>query len=465
MPRHAARRGKTRAPTSRGPWRVWSPRVDWGHTPTDGETTVALIDFVHAREILDSRGNPTVEVEIVLDDGSTSRAAVPSGASTGAFEAYELRDGDKARYQGKGVLKAVEAVTDELGPAIEGLDATDQRIIDETLIAVDGTENKSRVGANAILGVSLAAAHAAAASAELPLYRYLGGPNAHVLPVPLMNVINGGSHADTSVDIQEFFIVPQGASSFSEALRWGTEIYHTLKGELKANGLATGLGDEGGFAPDLASNRAALDFLVAAIEKAGFTPGKDITVGLDVASSEFFKDGFYQFEGKSRTSAEMTAYYADLVANYPMATIEDPLDEDDWEGYGILTAELGKKIQIVGDDLFVTNPVRLAKGIAQDSANSILVKVNQIGTLTETLDAVSMAQRAGYTAIISHRSGETEDVTIADLAVATNAGQIKTGAPARSDRVAKYNQLLRIEEELDTAAVYAGRSAFPRLQA
>lgn len=426
---------------------------------------MALIDFVHAREILDSRGNPTVEVEIVLDDGSTSRAAVPSGASTGAFEAYELRDGDKARYQGKGVLKAVEAVTDELGPAIEGLDATDQRIIDETLIAVDGTENKSRVGANAILGVSLAAAHAAAASAELPLYRYLGGPNAHVLPVPLMNVINGGSHADTSVDIQEFFIVPQGASSFSEALRWGTEIYHTLKGELKANGLATGLGDEGGFAPDLASNRAALDFLVAAIEKAGFTPGKDITVGLDVASSEFFKDGFYQFEGKSRTSAEMTAYYADLVANYPMATIEDPLDEDDWEGYGILTAELGKKIQIVGDDLFVTNPVRLAKGIAQDSANSILVKVNQIGTLTETLDAVSMAQRAGYTAIISHRSGETEDVTIADLAVATNAGQIKTGAPARSDRVAKYNQLLRIEEELDTAAVYAGRSAFPRLQA
>ncbi|UCR88975.1 phosphopyruvate hydratase [Mycetocola spongiae] len=426
---------------------------------------MALVEFVTAREILDSRGNPTVEVEVGLDDGSFSRAAVPSGASTGAFEAYELRDGDKDRYQGKGVLKAVEAVIEELAPAIEGLPADDQRIIDQTLIALDGTDNKKRVGANSILGVSLAVARAAADSSGLPLYRYLGGPNAHVLPVPLMNVINGGSHADTSVDIQEFFLVPQGAESFSEALRWGTEIYHVLKGELKANGLATGLGDEGGFAPDLASNRAALDFLMAAIEKAGYTPGKDITLGLDVASSEFYREGAYQFEGKARSAAEMTSYYADLVANYPMATIEDPLDEDDWDGYSILTAELGKKVQIVGDDLFVTNPVRLSKGIQRGDANSLLVKVNQIGTLTETLDAVSMAQNAGYTAILSHRSGETEDTTIADLAVATNCGQIKTGAPARSERVAKYNQLLRIEEELDTAAVYAGRGAFPRFQA
>ncbi|MCS4275421.1 MULTISPECIES: phosphopyruvate hydratase [Mycetocola] len=425
---------------------------------------MALVEFVNAREILDSRGNPTVEVEVGLDDGSFARAAVPSGASTGAFEAYELRDGDKARYGGKGVLNAVNAVIEELAPAIEGLPADDQRVIDAALIAVDGTDNKKRVGANSILGVSLAVARAAADASGLPLYRYLGGPNAHVLPVPLMNVINGGSHADTSVDIQEFFLVPQGAATFSDALRWGTEIYHVLKGELKSSGLATGLGDEGGFAPDLASNRAALDFLIAAIEKAGFTPGKEISLGLDVASSEFYREGAYQFEGKARTAAEMTAYYADLVANYPMATIEDPLDEDDWEGYSILTAELGKKVQIVGDDLFVTNPKRLAKGIERGDANSLLVKVNQIGTLTETLDAVSMAQRAGYTAILSHRSGETEDTTIADLAVATNAGQIKTGAPARSERVAKYNQLLRIEEELESAAVYAGASAFPRLK-
>jgi enolase len=423
---------------------------------------VAAIEAVGAREILDSRGNPTVEVEVLLDDGTVARAAVPSGASTGAFEAYELRDGDKDRYLGKGVRKAVDGVLDEVGPAIEGLDATDQRIIDQALIDLDGTENKQRLGANALLGVSLAVARAAADSADLPLYRYLGGPNAHVLPVPLLNVINGGAHADTGVDIQEFFLVPLGAETFSEGLRWGVETYHTLKGLLKSKGLATGLGDEGGFAPELATNRAALDLLLEAIEKAGYTPGTDIGLGLDVASTEFFSDGAYNFEGTARTSAEMTSYFAELAANYPLVTIEDPLAEDDWEGYAALTAELGSKLQIVGDDLFVTNPKRLGRGIDENIANSILVKVNQIGTLTETLDAVSLAQRSGYTAILSHRSGETEDVTISHLAVATDCGQIKTGAPARSERVAKYNELLRIEEELDTAAVYAGRSAFPR---
>ncbi|MBH0054705.1 MULTISPECIES: phosphopyruvate hydratase [unclassified Salinibacterium] len=423
---------------------------------------MALIEAVGAREILDSRGNPTVEVEVLLDDGVVSRAAVPSGASTGAFEAYELRDGDKNRYLGKGVQKAVDAVIDDLGPAIEGLDASDQRLIDAELIAVDGSENKKNLGANSILGVSLAVAKAAADSADLPLFRYLGGPNAHVLPVPMMNVINGGSHADSNVDIQEFMILPHGAETFSEGLRWGVETYHVLKGLLKSKGLSTGLGDEGGFAPDLSSNRAALDLLMEAIEKAGFTPGKDIAVGLDVAATEFYKDGAYTFEGASKSAGDMSAYYAELVAAYPLVSIEDPLDEDDWEGWAQLNAEIGSKTQIVGDDLFVTNPKRLAKGIELATANSILVKVNQIGSLTETLDAVAMAQRAGYTAVISHRSGETEDTTIADLAVALNTGQIKTGAPARSERVAKYNQLLRIEEELGDAAVYAGRTAFPR---
>jgi enolase len=423
---------------------------------------VSAIDAVGAREILDSRGNPTVEVEVLLEDGTVARAAVPSGASTGAFEAYELRDGDKGRYLGKGVTKAVDGILDEIGPAIEGIDATEQRIVDATLIALDGTENKGRLGANALLGVSLAVAKAAADSADLPLFRYLGGPNAHILPVPLLNVINGGSHADTGVDIQEFFLVPHGAETFSEGLRWGVETYHTLKGILKKKGLATGLGDEGGFAPELTSNAEALDLLLEAISQAGFTPGTDIALGLDVASSEFFENGAYQFEGKSLSSAEMTAYFAGLAANYPLVTIEDPLDEDDWEGYAALTAELGGKLQIVGDDLFVTNPVRLARGLAENVANSILVKVNQIGTLSETLDAVSLAQRSGYTAILSHRSGETEDTTIAHLAVATNCGQIKTGAPARSERVAKYNELLRIEEELGEAAIYAGSTAFPR---
>ncbi|HLP23931.1 MAG TPA: phosphopyruvate hydratase [Microbacteriaceae bacterium] len=425
---------------------------------------MAYIEAVGAREILDSRGNPTVEVEVLLDDGTVSRAAVPSGASTGAFEAYELRDGGD-RYLGKGVQKAVDAVIDVLGPAIEDLDATDQRIIDAALIAADGSENKSNLGANAILGVSLAVAKAAADSADLPLFRYLGGPNAHTLPVPMMNIINGGAHADTGVDIQEFMVLPIGAETFAEALRWGAETYHSLKSLLKSKGLATGLGDEGGFAPDLANNRAALDLISEAIGKAGFTLGTDIALGLDVASTEFFADGVYTFEGQKRSAADMAAYYAELVANYPLVSIEDPLAEDDWAGWAALTAELGGKVQLVGDDLFVTNPKRLADGIAQHTANSLLVKVNQIGTLTETLDAVALAQRSGYTAILSHRSGETEDTTIADLAVATDCGQIKTGAPARSERVAKYNQLLRIEEELGDAAVYAGRSAFPRFTA
>ena len=425
---------------------------------------MAQIEAIGAREILDSRGNPTVEVEVLLDDDTVQRAAVPSGASTGAFEAYELRDGDKARYGGKGVTKAVEAVIDELGPAIEGLDAADQRLVDQTLIEVDGTPNKKRVGANAILGVSLAVAKAAADSAGLPLYRYVGGANAHVLPVPALNVINGGEHADNGIDMQEFFLVAHGADSFAESLRWGAETYHVLKKELLQGGFATGLGDEGGFAPDLPSNRAALDFLMAAIEKAGFTPGKDIAVGLDVASTEFFSDGTYKFEGKEWTSEQLTGYYEELLANFPLVTIEDALAEDDWEGWSALTERIGNKVQLVGDDLFVTNPERLKRGIELGVANSLLVKVNQIGTLTETLDAVNMAQNANYTAMMSHRSGETEDVTIADLAVAVNCGQIKSGAPARSDRVAKYNQLLRIEEELGDAAVFAGRGAYPRFQ-
>ncbi|MEO8908348.1 MAG: phosphopyruvate hydratase [Microbacteriaceae bacterium] len=426
---------------------------------------MAQIEAVGAREILDSRGNPTVEVEVLLEDGTVARAAVPSGASTGAFEAYELRDGDKARYGGKGVEKAVDAVLDELGPVIEGFEASEQRLVDAALIEADGTENKSRQGANAILGVSLAVAKAAADSADLPLFRYLGGPNAHTLPVPMLNVINGGAHADNNVDIQEFMILPIGASTFREALRWGTETYHTLKGILKEQGLATGLGDEGGFAPDLSSNRAALDLLVEAITAAGFTPGTDVALGLDVASSEFFADGSYTFEGKQIGAADLTAYYDELLAAYPLVTIEDPLAEDDWAGWVHLTEHIGGKVQLVGDDLFVTNPTRIARGIADGAANSVLVKVNQIGSLTETLDAVALAQRAGYSTVMSHRSGETEDTTIADLAVATDGGQIKTGAPARSERVAKYNQLLRIEEELGEAAVYAGRTAFPRFTA
>lgn len=425
---------------------------------------MASIDALLAREILDSRGNPTVEVEVLLSDGSVGRAAVPSGASTGAFEAYELRDGDEGRYLGKGVEQAVEAVNGEIADAIEGLAADDQRIIDQTLIELDGTDNKSRLGANAILGVSLAVAKAAADSAALPLFRYLGGPNGHVLPVPMMNVINGGAHADTGVDIQEFMILPIGAPTYREALRWGTETYHTLKKILNEEGLSTGLGDEGGFAPDLPTNRAALELLVRAIEQAGYTPGTDIALGLDVAASEFYEDGAYRFEGTSRTSDEMAEYFADLVASFPLITIEDPLDESDWEGWAKITELLGDKVQLVGDDLFVTNPERLSDGIEQGAANALLVKVNQIGTLSETFDAVRIAAGARYASVLSHRSGETEDTTIADIAVALNVGQIKTGAPARSDRVAKYNQLLRIEEDLAEAAVYAGAAAFPRFQ-
>ena len=425
---------------------------------------MALIEAVGAREILDSRGNPTVEVEVLLDDGIVQRAAVPSGASTGAFEAYELRDGDKSRYGGKGVLKAVNAVIDELGPAVEGIDASEQRIVDEILIATDGTENKSRTGANAILGVSLAVAKAAADSADLPLFRYLGGPNAHVLPVPLFNVINGGEHADNGIDMQEFFLAPIGAETFAESLRWGAEVYQVLKSELKAAGYATGLGDEGGFAPDLPSNREGLEFLVRAIEKAGFTPGSQIALGLDVAATEFFNDGVYRLDNKDWTAAELTEYYIGLVDDFPIVTIEDALAEDDWENWTALTEQLGRRVQLVGDDLFVTNPARLADGIARGAANSLLVKVNQIGTLSETLDAIDLAHRSGYTTMLSHRSGETEDTTIADLAVAVGSGQIKSGAPARSERVAKYNQLLRIEEELGDAATFAGRSAFPRFK-
>ena len=424
---------------------------------------MALIEAVHAREILDSRGNPTVEVEVVLEDGSSARAAVPSGASTGAFEAAELRDGGK-RYLGKGVLKAVEFVNDEIAPAVSGFDAQDQRLIDEEMIALDGTKNKSRLGANSILGVSLAVARAAAESSDLSFFRYIGGPTAHTLPVPMMNILNGGAHADTNVDIQEFMVAPIGAESFSESVRWGAEIYHSLKSVLKQRGLATSVGDEGGFAPNLDSNRAALDLILEAVTAAGFKPGKDIALAMDVASTEFHKDGKYSFESNKRSADEMIAYYADLVASYPIVSIEDPLDEDDWDGWAKMTAQLGSKIQIVGDDLFVTNPERLAKGIGLGTANALLVKVNQIGTLTETIDAVSLAHRSGYRSMMSHRSGETEDTTIADLAVALECGQIKTGAPARSERVAKYNQLLRIEEELSDSALYAGREAFPRFK-
>ena len=426
---------------------------------------MALIENVHAREILDSRGNPTLEVEILLEDGASARAAVPSGASTGAFEAVELRDGDKSRYGGKGVEKAVDNVNDIIAPEVIGFDAADQRGLDQLMIELDGTPNKGKLGANAILGVSLAAAQASAESAGLDLFQYVGGPNAHVLPVPMMNILNGGSHADSNVDIQEFMIAPIGFDNYSDALRAGVEVYHSLKSVLHDRGLATGLGDEGGFAPNLESNAAALDLIVEAIEKAGYKPGEQVALALDVASSEFYNDGAYEFEGQKKSAAEMSAYYADLVAKYPLVSIEDPLDENDWEGYKTLTEQIGDKVQIVGDDLFVTNPERLARGIEEGAANALLVKVNQIGSLTETLDAMELAQCHEYRCMVSHRSGETEDVTIADLAVATNAGQIKTGAPARSERVAKYNQLLRIEEELGEAAVYAGKSAFPRFKA
>ena len=426
---------------------------------------MAIIEAIIAREILDSRGNPTVEVEVGLDDGTVGRAAVPSGASTGAFEAVERRDGDKKRYLGKGVEQAVDAVMEEIAPKLYGFDAADQRLVDDEMLALDGTDNKGELGANAILGVSLAVARAAADSAGLPLFRYVGGPNARVLPVPMMNILNGGSHADSNVDIQEFMIAPIGAASFREALRWGAEVYHELKSVLKKKGLATGLGDEGGFAPNLESNRAALDLILEAIKGAGYEPGKDIALALDVAASEFYEDSGYTFEGAKKSSEEMIAYYSELVDAYPLVSIEDPLNEDDWAGWKAMTDALGSKVQLVGDDLFVTNPERLSRGIAEDTANALLVKVNQIGSLSETLDAVEMAHRAGYKCMMSHRSGETEDTTIADLAVATNCGQIKTGAPARSERVAKYNQLLRIEEELDAAAIYAGAGAFPRFAA
>jgi enolase len=422
---------------------------------------VASIDAVGAREILDSRGNPTVEVEVALDDGTLSRAAVPSGASTGAFEAVELRDGD-ARYGGKGVQRAVAAVMDDIAPEIIGLEASEQRILDQALRDLDATPDKSRFGANAILGVSLAVAKAAASSADLTLFRYLGGPNAHLLPVPMMNILNGGAHADSNVDVQEFMIAPIGAATFSEALRTGTEVYHSLKAVLKAKGLSTGLGDEGGFAPNLESNRAALDLIVEAIEAAGYTPGADVALALDVAATEFYKDGNYQFEGKATPGDELIAYYTSLVESYPIVSIEDPLAEDDWDAWQAMTEQLDERVQLVGDDLFVTNPERLARGIELGAANALLVKVNQIGTLTETFEAVDLAHRHGYRCMMSHRSGETEDTTIADLAVAVNCGQIKTGAPARSERVAKYNQLLRIEDELDDAARYAGAGAFPR---
>ncbi len=427
---------------------------------------MALIDAIGARQILDSRGNPTVEVEIELDDGTVSRAAVPSGASTGAFEAVERRDGDSGRYNGKSVEGAVDAVLDDIGPHLLGLelDASDQRAIDQAMIDLDGTPNKATMGANAILGVSLAVAKAAAISAGLPLFRYVGGPNAHLLPVPMMNILNGGAHADSGVDIQEFMVAPIGAPSFAEALRWGAETYHALKSVLKDRGLSTGLGDEGGFAPALPTNRDALDLIATAVDKAGFTLGSDLVLALDVAATEFAADGGYRFEGQVRTAEQMIEYYTTLVDAYPMVSIEDPLGEDDWEGWAMMTEALGSRTQIVGDDLFVTNITRLQRGIDAGAANALLVKVNQIGTLSETLDAVDLAHRNGYRTMISHRSGETEDTTIADLAVATNAGQIKTGAPARSDRVAKYNQLLRIEDQLDDAAVYAGASAFPRFR-
>ncbi|MGU3431993.1 phosphopyruvate hydratase [Actinomycetes bacterium M1A6_2h] len=424
---------------------------------------MAIIEQVGAREILDSRGNPTVEVEVLLEDGTFARAAVPSGASTGEHEAVELRDGGD-RYGGKGVEKAVEAVLGELAPAVIGIDASDQRSVDQALLDADGTPDKSRLGANALLGVSLAVAKSAADSAGLDLFRYIGGPNAHILPVPMMNIINGGAHADSGVDVQEFMIAPIGAPTFKEALRWGAEVYHSLKSVLKAKGLSTGLGDEGGFAPDIAGTKAALELISEAIGKAGFEVGTQIALALDVAATEFYTAGTgYAFEGETRTAEQMSAFYAEILGDYPLVSIEDPLDENDWDGWVSLTESIGDRVQIVGDDLFVTNPERLEKGIMEGAANALLVKVNQIGTLTETLDAVDLAHRNGYRTMMSHRSGETEDVTIADLAVAVGSGQIKTGAPARSERVAKYNQLLRIEEALGDAARYAGDLAFPRL--
>jgi enolase len=423
---------------------------------------VAVIEQVGAREILDSRGNPTVEVEVALDDGTLGRAAVPSGASTGEHEAVELRDGDAKRFGGKGVEKAVAAVLDDIGPELTGIEAVEQRLVDQKLVDLDGTADKSKFGANAILGVSLAVAKAAAESSGLELFRYLGGPNAHVLPVPMLNILNGGAHADTDVDIQEFMIAPIGAESFREALRWGTEVYHSLKSVLKEQGFGTGLGDEGGFAPALKSNRAALDLISTAIEKAGFTVGRDVAMALDAAATEFYSDGAYTFEGSRKSADQMATYYSELLANYPLVSLEDPLSENDWDGWTRLTAAIGEQVQIVGDDLFVTNLERLEDGIARRAANSLLVKVNQIGTLSETLDAVQLAQTCGYKCMMSHRSGETEDTTIADLAVATSCGQIKSGAPARGERTAKYNQLLRIEEALGDAARYAGDLAFPR---
>ena len=425
---------------------------------------MSSIEAIHAMQILDSRGNPTLEVEVVLDDGTLGRAAVPSGASTGAFEAVELRDGG-AEYGGKAVTKAVQGVIDEIQPVLLGYDAGDQRLIDQALIDLDRTPDKSRLGANALVGVSMAVARAAAESAGLPLFRYLGGPNAHVLPVPQMNILNGGAHADNNVDVQEFMVLPVGAGTFADALRMGAETYHSLKSVLKQHGLSTGVGDEGGFAPDLRNNRAALDLIVEAIGKAGLEPGEDVALGLDAAASEFYSEGAYRFEGSQRTASEMTAIFAEWLDAYPIVSIEDPLNEEDWQGWSELTARLGGRVQVVGDDIFVTNPQRLRRGIAERSANALLVKVNQIGTLTETLDAVSLAQRSGFACMMSHRSGETEDTTISDLAVAVNCGQMKSGAPARSDRTAKYNQLLRIEEILGDAAAYAGRSAFPRAAA
>ncbi|GAB3428786.1 phosphopyruvate hydratase [Flindersiella endophytica] len=425
---------------------------------------MATIDAIIAREILDSRGNPTVEVEVGLDDGTIGRAAVPSGASTGAFEAVELRDGETNRYAGKGVTKAAQGVVDEIAPQLVGYEASEQRLIDARLLDLDGTPNKAKLGANAILGVSLAIAKAAAESAGLSVFRYVGGPNAHVLPVPMLNIINGGAHADNDVDFQEFMIAPIGASTFSEAIRWGAETYHVLKSVLKGQGLSTGLGDEGGFAPNLPSNRAAIDLIATAVEKAGFRWGSDIAIAIDAAATEFYdaEKSVYRFEGAEKSADDLIGYYSELLDSYPFVSMEDPLAEDDWAGWTAMTSAIGSRVQIVGDDLFVTNPERLSRGIKDGAANSLLVKVNQIGSLTETLDAVEMAHRNGFSCMMSHRSGETEDTTIADLAVATNVGQIKSGAPARTDRVAKYNQLLRIEEELDDAARYAGRSAFPR---
>ncbi len=422
---------------------------------------MAAIDAVHARQILDSRGNPTLEVEVLLDDGSLGRAAAPSGASTGAFEAVELRDGGD-EYGGKSVTKAIQGIIDEIQPELLGYDADDQRMIDQAMIDLDRTPDKSRLGANAITGVSMAVAKAAAESAGLPLFRYLGGPNAYLLPVPFMNILNGGAHADNSVDIQEFMIAPVGAATFAEAVQWGAETYHALKSVLKQHGLATGVGDEGGFAPDLAHNRAALDLIVEAISKAGFTPGLDVALAIDAAATEFYSDGAYRFEGSPKDSAEMTRIYGEWLDAYPIVSLEDPLSEEDWAGWATLNAALGDRVQVVGDDLYVTNPERIRRGIAEKTANALLVKVNQIGSITETLDAVSLAQRNGYACMVSHRSGETDDTTIADLVVATNSGQIKSGAPARGERVAKYNQLMRIEEMLDDAATYAGTSALPR---